>query len=110
MKGFGIGDRNYWSPILREELQNEGIDLEAPYRRKSRDLWTDRSRFLNHIRHIIETVFSQLTGRYNMKKVWAKDMKHLGNRLIRKTLSHTLAFLLNQKLGNSPLQFDKLLA
>lgn len=110
MKGFGIGDRNYWSPILMEELRNEGIALEAPYRRKSRDPWPDRSKFINHIRHIIETVFSQLTERYHIKKVWAKDMNHLANRFIRKALSHTLAFLLNQRLGNSPLQFEKLFA
>ena len=110
IKGFGIGDRNYWAPILTEELLSEAIAFGAPYKRASSDPWPERSKYLNHIRHIIETVFSQLTERYHMKKVWARDTWHLGNRFIRKALSHTLAFLLNKELGNPPLQFEKLLA
>ena len=36
------------------------------------------------------------------KRVWARDMWHLGNRLLRKVLSHTIAFMLNQAQGNPP--------
>ena len=43
-----------------------------------------------------------------IKRVWARDMWHLGNRLLRKALSHTMAFLLNQTRGNPPLQISKL--
>lgn len=106
--GFGIGDRNYWSPILMEELAQEGVALIAPYKRKSKDPNPERSKFINHVRHIIETVFSQLTERFNVKKVWARDTWHLLSRLYRKVLSHTLAFMLNLKIGNPPLQFEKL--
>jgi hypothetical protein len=106
--GTVMGDRNYWSPILKEELAKEGIELIAPFKLKSKDPWPKTSKFISHIRYIIETVFSQLTDRYHIKKVWARDRWHLLSRLYRKALSHTLAFFLNQKLGNTPLQFEKL--
>jgi hypothetical protein len=57
----------------------------------------------------LDTVFSQLTGRYCVKKVWARDLWHLTSRLVRKVLSHTVAFLLNHRTGNPPLQLEKLL-
>ena len=31
------------------------------------------------------------------------------SRLLRKVLSHTVAFLLNEQMGNQPLQLSKLL-
>jgi membrane protein DedA with SNARE-associated domain len=48
-------------------------------------------------------------GRYSMKKVWARDLWHLAGRLLRKVLSHTIAFLLNHRAGNQPLQLSRLL-
>jgi hypothetical protein len=41
--------------------------------------------------------------------VWARDLWHLTSRLLRTVLSHTLAFLLNYRVGNPPLQLAKLL-
>jgi hypothetical protein len=64
---------------------------------------------LSRFRYRIDTVFSQLTGRYCVKKVWARDLWHLTSRLVRKVLSHTVAFLLNHRTGNPPLQLEKLL-
>jgi hypothetical protein len=32
--------------------------------------------------------------------VWARDIWHLESRLLRKLLSHIVAFVLNQLLGN----------
>jgi hypothetical protein len=43
------------------------------------------------------------------KRVWARDLWHLMGRLLRKVLSHTVAFLLNHQTGNQPLQLSKLL-
>jgi hypothetical protein len=34
-RGVVIGDRNYWSPPVREELAGRGVELAAPYRTKS---------------------------------------------------------------------------
>ncbi len=108
--GLIVGDRNYHSPETREELaQKMGIELLAPYSSKKRDPAPKRSALLSRLRYRIDTVFSQLTERYCIKRVWARDTWHLASRLLRKVLSHTVAFLLNHQMGNPPLQLSKLL-
>jgi hypothetical protein len=108
--GLIVGDRNYHSPNRRKELADMGVELLAPYSSKKRDPHPKKSAFLSRLRYRIDTVFSQLTQRYCLKRVWARDMWHLASRLLRKVLSHTVAFLLNHKLlGNPPLQLSKLL-
>jgi hypothetical protein len=108
--GVLVGDRNYHSPKTKEELvRSMGIELLAPYSSKKRDPTPKRSALLSRFRYRIDTVFSQLTGRYSVKRVWARDLWHLTNRLLRKVLSHTVAFLLNHRSGNPPLQLAKLL-
>jgi hypothetical protein len=108
--GMIVGDRNYHSPKTAEELAGMGVELLAPYSSKKRDPAPKRSAFLSGFRYRIDTVFSQLTERYSVERVWARDMWHLASRLLRKVLSHTVAFLLNHKLlGNPPLQLSKLL-
>ena len=109
-RGFAVGDRNYCSPETREELaRSMDVALLAPYRTKKRDPAPEKSAILSRLRYRIDTVFSQLTGRYSVKRVWAKDLWHLASRLLRKVLSHTVAFLLNHRAGNRPLQLAKLL-
>lgn len=107
--GLIIGDRNYHSPRTRQELAGIGVELLAPYCSKKRDPTPKKSAFLSRLRYRIDTVFSQLTERYSVKKVWARDLWHLASRVLRKVLSHTMAFLLNHQLGNPPLQLSKLL-
>lgn len=104
-----LGDRNYWNPHLKEELREHGINLQAPFRKASSDPYPEHSAFISRFRYRIDTVFSQLTDRFDIKKVWAKDLWHLCNRLIRKILSHTFSFMLNQRLGNPSLEFERLL-
>jgi hypothetical protein len=109
-RGFAVGDRNYHSPETTEELARDmGVELLAPYQSKKRDPAPQRSAFLSRLRYRIDTVFSQLTGRYCVKRVWAKDLWHLIGRLLRKILSHTVAFVLNHQQGNQPLQLSRLL-
>jgi hypothetical protein len=107
--GMIVGDRNYHSPKTAEELAGMGVELLAPYSSKKRDPAPKRSAFLSGFRYRIDTVFSQLTERYSVKRVWARDMWHLASRLLRKVLSHTVAFLLNHQMGHPPLQLSKLL-
>ncbi len=107
--GLIVADRNYHSPRTREELASMGVELLAPYSSKKRDPTPKKSAFLSRLRYRIDTVFSQLTERYSIKRVWAKDLWHLASRLLRKVLSHTVAFLLNHQSGNPPLQLAKLL-
>jgi Transposase DDE domain len=107
--GLLVGDRNYHSPETREQLARMGIEFVAPYSSKKRDPTPKRSALLSRFRYRIDTVFSQLVGRYSIKRVWARDLWHLTSRLLRKVLSHTVAFLLNHQRGNQPLQLAKLL-
>jgi hypothetical protein len=107
--GIVVGDRNYHSPKTKEELAQMGIELLAPYSSKKRDRAPRRGALLSRFRYRIDTVFSQLVGRYSIKRVWARDLWHLASRLLRKVLSHTVAFLLNHQMGNPPLQLSKLL-
>jgi hypothetical protein len=108
-RGLLVGDRNYWSPRLTEELRQDGVTLVAPFGSRKRDPWLRFSSTLSRLRYRIDTVFGQLVDRYQAKRVWARDDWHLRARLLRKVLSHTVAFLLNQSQGNSPLQLSKLL-
>jgi hypothetical protein len=108
--GLIVGDRNYHSPRTKEELaKGMGVELLAPYSSKKLDPNPKRSALLSRLRYRVDTVFSQLVGRYSVKRVWARDMWHLASRLLRKVLSHTVAFVLNHRSGNQPLRLSKLL-
>ncbi|MBA2783781.1 MAG: IS982 family transposase, partial [Rubrobacteraceae bacterium] len=68
-RGLALGDRNYHSPKTKEELaRGTGVELLAPYRSKKRDPAPKRSAFLSRVRYRIDTVFSQLTERYSVKR------------------------------------------
>ena len=107
-KGWAVGDRNYWSADLMERLGGEGLHLLAPYKSKKRERksWPH---WLTQKRRRIETVISQLTERYNAKKVWARDRWHLTSRFLRKVLSHTVVVHFCQLVGLPPLRFAELL-
>ena len=62
--------------------------------------------FLNKTRRLVETVIGQLTGQFNMNKVWARKMWTLSGRLSRKILAHSLGMLANTQLKNKPLQLE----
>jgi hypothetical protein len=102
----GLGDRNYWSPPVQAELAAGGVRLLAPYKSKKHDPEPARSRQLSRRRWRVETVGSQLTERYRIKRVWSRDLWHLCHRVIRKVLSHTLAVWLNITAGLEPLRFS----
>jgi|SRR6516164_9009345 hypothetical protein len=106
----GIGDRNYWSPELRDRVAAAGVTLLAPYYHKGKDPDPRRSARLSAVRYKVETVNGQLAERYNVKRTWAKDLWHLCHRVIRKILSHTVAIVLTARAGHQPLQFDALAA
>jgi hypothetical protein len=107
--GFVVGDRGYWSPRLSAELGALGLYLLTPFRARNRDPHRAASFYLSRIRYRIDTVFGQLSERYEVKRVWARDVWHLCNRVLRKVLSHTVALFLNGQAGNPPLQLEHLL-
>lgn len=108
--GLLIGDKGYIRPILFEELSQQGIDLQTPLRANMNDPRPKKFvKQLTSSRRLVETVIGQLTERFNIEKVRARDLWHLTNRVTRKLLSHTMAVFLNFSLGRKPLQFDELI-
>jgi Transposase DDE domain len=107
VKGWVLGDRNYWSPKLYEVLNAQGLSLLTPFKKASREpkpwpIW------LKHMRYRIETVIGQLVERFHAKRTWARDAWHLYSRWMRMILSHTIAALFCQVSGNSLLRFADL--
>lgn len=107
--GWALGDAAYRSPATRAALAPAGLLLEAPQRQAPPDApkWP---RWLVNMRRRIETVLAQLAERYRIKRVWARDLRHLVARCTRKLLSHTLAVVLCCDHDLSLLSFDRLLA
>ncbi|HEX4207928.1 MAG TPA: transposase [Ktedonobacteraceae bacterium] len=82
--GVVLGDRNYWLPDLQAFLRTKGTSLQAPFRKAhSPKAAAFQSRVLGRVRYLIDTVFGQLTDRCTIKRVWARDLWHLRNRLLR---------------------------
>ena len=113
-RGWVLADRNYWSPELREQLHDVegGPMLMARFKRKNETekerglVWP---RWLSAKRQKIESVFSQLVSRFNMKRVRTKDAWHFSSRFMRKILSHTMAVVFCRREGLPPTRFWQLL-
>jgi hypothetical protein len=106
---FVVGDANYWSPILREDLAGYGVALIAPKKTNHQRSGHPWPRWLTNARRRIETVISQLVERYGAKRVRARDLWHLTSRFFRKVLGHTVCVHLCQQRGLPPLRFSELL-
>ncbi len=107
-----LGDKGYRSEKLFSKLWNEkGLFLHTSFRRNDTkpDLLPKQTvKKLTGMRRLIETVGGQLEQQFSIKKVWARDLWHLANRIIRKILSHTFCVTLNLKLGREPLNLKGL--
>jgi hypothetical protein len=104
-----IGDTNYHSPVLEEDLARYGAELLAPKKTSKKRLGHPWPGWLTAIRRRIETVISQLVERYGAKRVRARDLWHLSSRFFRKVLSHTCCVNLCQQAGLPPLRFSEVL-
>jgi hypothetical protein len=105
-----LGDRNYWLPKLKETLSRLGVCLLAPYRSAKHQPKGSWSPVLGRVRYRIDTIFGQLTDRCGLKRVWARDLWHLRNRLLRMVLMHTMSVLFNLEHELPPLQLAGLVA
>jgi len=108
-EGYCLGDRNYWQPEIKQRLHEQGIEMLAPFKTASRDPQPQWSSWLSSWRYRIETVFSQVVERFQIKRVWARDIWHLSSRILRKVLAHTTLIVANRLAGNSPLRLADLL-
>lgn len=89
--GLLIGDKGYISAFQQQELQRYGINLQTALRSNMRDTRSRSSvRIIQKLRRLIETVIGQLSERFNLEQVRARDMWHLTSRLNRKLLAHTV--------------------
>lgn len=106
-----FADKGYLSRWFHRELSELGIKLDTPVRCNMTDSCSRSERSLrNRVRRLIETVLSQLTERFHLAKVRARDLLHLTSRMERKLLAHTVAYALNRWLGKEPLDFEGLVA
>jgi hypothetical protein len=108
--GLLLGDRNYWLPTVQAALRKVGVVLLAPFRKASSQPAHRWSPVLGRVRYRIDTVFGQLTDRCRAKRVWARDVWHLRNpllRLLRMLLMHTICVLFNVQDQAPPLQLDR---
>lgn len=111
IQGLLGADEGHFSPSLTQYYDAQGVDLQTPLRANMKE---DRPkpvvRRLIKARRIVETAIGQLSERFSIQMVRARDLWHLSHRLIRKILSHNLCFVLNKQLSNPPLQFELLIA
>jgi len=109
-RGLLLADRAYLSePLKSQLLENQGLELSVPTKYgKPTELSVNQLRFRKRIRRLIETVGNQLAGNLHIKKIWARDLWHLANRICRRILAHTFSALFCLRRGLSPLSFSKL--
>ena len=68
-----------------------GVNLQTPTRGNMSDArGKDANRWIVSTRRLVETVIGQLTERFNIEKVRARDCWHLTKRIARKVLAHTV--------------------
>lgn len=109
--GLLLGDKGYLSAFFQEALWAERIRLDTPVKTNMVDPQPpDQRRVTSRVRRLIETVIGQLTERFHLAKVRARDAWHFTSRVARKLLAHTVAVALNRKLGRPDLQFEGLLS
>lgn len=109
IQGLLIGDKGYIRPNLKQDLAQHMIDLQTPLRKNMQDSRPQTFvRQLMSTRRLVETVIGQLSERFHIEKVRARDMWHLANRFIRKLLAHTMGCYLGKLLGKPTLLFESL--
>jgi DDE family transposase len=112
LRGLLLADKGYIKKELTLALKKQGLSLVTPWRKNMiQSKWMPHwlQNMLGNARRIIETVIGQLTERFHIEKVRAKDLWHFSSRLIRKALSHTTAVLVCKLLKLPTLQFEKLI-
>jgi hypothetical protein len=109
LHGLLIGDKGYIDLNLKEELALQGIDLQTPLRKNMQDTRSPEVvKRLISSRRLVETVIGQLSERFHIEKIRARNTWHLASRFIRKLLAHTVGVFLGQLLGNPLLLFEAL--
>ena len=110
ISGLLLGDKGYSGENYHWEMIGEKIQVSVPPKKNQKDEETPLfRRYLNKTRRRVETVIGQLTERFSISKIWARDTWHLTNRIARKILSHTIAMLLLRENGDNSMAIDEIL-
>ncbi len=111
INGLLLGDKGFIRPGLQSFLAQNGLYLQTSLRENMKD---DRPKgflkWLVSTRRLIETVIGQLTERFHIEKVRARDLWHEASRFWRKLLAHTMCIKIGMENGLRPLQFEWLIA
>lgn len=110
--GLVPADKGFLDGLRQALLQErQGVTVITPARKNMTETCPFQLRRLcQRWRKRIETVGSQLTGRFAVDHIRVRDLWHYQHRLIRKILAHTVGVFLNLQLGRKPLDLDGLLA
>jgi hypothetical protein len=94
------------APLKQRLLQTKLVNLQTPLRKNMQE--NRPKTFVNQIMNVrrkVETVIEQLTERFNIQKIKAKNILRLLSKIRRKLCSHTIAFFIK---GDT--EFDSILA
>jgi hypothetical protein len=92
-KGTLIADKGLIRPELTDLLASQDLNLQTPLRKNMKDPRPKSVVYqMMNVRRLIESVFGQLTDRYNIQSIRAKDLWHFTTKVSRKVLAHTVAF------------------
>jgi len=95
LSGVLLGDKGYIGK--QEYFAQYNIQLETPYRSNMKNQHSKSyERWMKDKRRLIETVISQLSERFNIQKLRARNILNLTARIWRKLLSHTVAVYLHK--------------
>ena len=111
IKGLLLGDKGFIRPELQNELKKQELHLQTPLRDNMKE---ERPKYflkwLMGTRRLVETVIGQLTERFQIEKVRARDIWHQCSRFWRKLLAHTASIWVSLDMNNDPLQFEHLIS
>jgi Transposase DDE domain len=86
-----LADKGLIKPELKEQLEEQAIYLQTPLRDNMKE---ERPigflRWMTGTWRLIETVIGQLTERFHIEKVRARDLWHQASHFWRKLLAHNL--------------------
>ena len=110
--GITLADRAYLSQPVKEQLFiKQGLELSIPTKYgQPCSLSSKQLGKRKRLRRSIETVGSQLVHDLHIKKIWARDLWHLANRICRKILAHTFAVMFCLRDELNPLSLKKLVS
>jgi hypothetical protein len=97
LSGMLLADKGLIRPELKAVLAKQNLDLQTPLRSNMKDSRPKETvSLMMNIRRKVETVIGQLTERFQIQCIKAKDLWHFCSKIGKKILAHTVCFMFNQ--------------